>query len=63
MSPSAPALTLALPPTIYVAGGFIEGEVLIDFRQLQQENIQEVHLKLRGVLQTFVHSFRPSRAA
>ena len=63
MSPPATALTLALPPTIYVAGGFIEGEVLIDFRQLQQENIQEVHLKLRGVLQTFVHSFCTSRAA
>ncbi|RPD67560.1 hypothetical protein L226DRAFT_529885 [Lentinus tigrinus ALCF2SS1-7] len=54
MSPPSQALTLSIPPTIFCAGSDVEGEVLLDFRQLQQENIQQVYVKLRGSVQTMV---------
>ena len=31
----------------------VEGEVLLDFRQVQQENIQHVHIKLKGSVHTY----------
>ncbi len=42
------ALTICIPPAIYAAGSSIEGEVAIDFRQLREENIEEVQVRLRG---------------
>ncbi|TFK83755.1 hypothetical protein K466DRAFT_497860 [Polyporus arcularius HHB13444] len=54
MSPPTQSLNLSVPPRIYCAGGDVEGEVLLDFRQLQQENIQQVHVKFRGSVHTYV---------
>ncbi|KAM5542508.1 hypothetical protein V8D89_003967 [Ganoderma adspersum] len=54
MSPSTQAITLAIPSTVYSSGGHIKSEVVLDFRQLTQDNIQEVHVKLRGFAQTLI---------
>ncbi|KAH9939414.1 uncharacterized protein BXZ73DRAFT_99619 [Epithele typhae] len=50
MTSSPSAITLSVRPTIHLSGSFLEGEVLLDYRKLQEEDIQEVHLKLRGAL-------------
>ncbi|RPD67562.1 hypothetical protein L226DRAFT_529889 [Lentinus tigrinus ALCF2SS1-7] len=55
MPAPSPALTLSVPPTIFCTGGDVYGEVLLDFRQVQQENIQQVHVKLRGFMQTMIN--------
>ncbi|PIL33878.1 hypothetical protein GSI_03584 [Ganoderma sinense ZZ0214-1] len=49
------ALTVYIPPAIYAAGSSIEGEVAIDFRQLREENIEEVQVRLRGSSHTAIH--------
>ncbi|PIL33882.1 hypothetical protein GSI_03588 [Ganoderma sinense ZZ0214-1] len=49
------ALTVYIPPAIYAAGSSIEGEVAIDFRQLREENIEEVQVRLRGSSHTVIH--------
>ena len=49
---STSALTVYIPPAIYAAGNSIEGEVAIDFRQLREENIEEVQVRLRGASHT-----------
>ncbi|KAI0665732.1 hypothetical protein C8Q78DRAFT_985738 [Trametes maxima] len=55
MSTSNPAaISVNLPRTLYVSGCAIEGEVELDFRQLAQDSIQEVHVKLRGNAKTII---------
>ncbi|KAI0691289.1 hypothetical protein C8T65DRAFT_745494 [Cerioporus squamosus] len=49
---SSSALTVYVPPAIYAAGSKIEGEVEIQFRDLQEENVEEVQLRLRGTSKT-----------
>ncbi|KAI0364602.1 hypothetical protein BV20DRAFT_1125507 [Pilatotrama ljubarskyi] len=49
---SSPAISLHLPRTLYVAGCAVEGEVELNARQLHEDNIHEVHVKLRGVAKT-----------
>ena len=56
MSPSTQAISLSIPSSVYSSGSQVKGEVLLDFRQLMQDKIQEVHVKLRGFAQTYVHS-------
>ena len=56
MSPSAQAISLKIPSVVYPSGSQLEGEVLLDFRQISQDKIQEVHVKLRGYAQTYVSS-------
>lgn len=51
---STSALTVYIPPAIYPAGSTVEGEVSIDFRQLQEEHIEEVQIRLRGSSKTSV---------
>ncbi len=51
---SSSALTVYIPPAIYVAGSTIEGEVEMRFPDLQDENIEEVQLRLRGSSRTYV---------
>ena len=46
------ALTVYIPPAIYAAGSTIAGEVELDFRQLRDDNIDEVHVRLRGASKT-----------
>ncbi|PIL37729.1 hypothetical protein GSI_01423 [Ganoderma sinense ZZ0214-1] len=54
MSPSTHAISLSIPSSVYSSGSQVKGEVLLDFRQLTQDKIQEVHVKLRGFAQTLV---------
>ena len=54
MSAYAEPLTLALDSTLRVAGEVIEGTVLLNFKALQNTPIEEVHIKLRGSVFTFV---------
>lgn len=51
---SSSALTVYIPPAVYSAGSTIAGEVEVDFRQLQEEKIEEVHVRIRGSAKTFV---------
>ncbi|TFK85458.1 hypothetical protein K466DRAFT_601153 [Polyporus arcularius HHB13444] len=51
---SSSALTVYIPPAIYVAGSTIEGEVEMRFPDLQDENIEEVQLRLRGTSRTVI---------
>ncbi|KAI0741772.1 hypothetical protein C8Q80DRAFT_1110257 [Daedaleopsis nitida] len=46
---SSSALAVHLPPIIYTNGSTVEGEVEIDFRALQEENIDEVQARFRCV--------------
>ncbi|KAI0737846.1 hypothetical protein C8Q80DRAFT_1114565 [Daedaleopsis nitida] len=55
---SSSALTIHIPPAIYVAGSTIEGEVEVDFRALQEEKIEEVRIRLRGAAKTWIHHDR-----
>ncbi|RPD67561.1 hypothetical protein L226DRAFT_566250 [Lentinus tigrinus ALCF2SS1-7] len=57
---SSSALTVYIPPAIYAAGSTIDGEVQIQFRDLQDENIEEVQLRLRGTSKTFINRDRSS---
>ncbi|KAI0650969.1 hypothetical protein C8Q79DRAFT_1007179 [Trametes meyenii] len=41
-------ISVHLPPALYVSGHWVEGKVELNLEQLQQDNIQEVHVKLRG---------------
>ncbi|KAI0675742.1 hypothetical protein C8Q78DRAFT_346210 [Trametes maxima] len=41
-------ISVQVPPALYVSGRLVEGEVELDFRQLQQDNIKEVQVQLRG---------------
>ncbi|KAI1789244.1 hypothetical protein LXA43DRAFT_893215, partial [Ganoderma leucocontextum] len=52
------ALTVVVPPTIHCGGSFIEGEGLLNFRQLQEENFDEVCVELSGDIHTCVLSCR-----
>ncbi|RDX47805.1 hypothetical protein OH76DRAFT_1484486 [Lentinus brumalis] len=54
MSPPTQALRLSLPSMVYCAGSNVEGEVLLDFRQLREEDIQQVQVKLRGSVHTMI---------
>ena len=51
---STSAFSVYIPPAIYPAGATIEGEVELRFRDLQEENIEEVQLRLRGTSRTYV---------
>ncbi|KAI0684386.1 hypothetical protein C8Q76DRAFT_788686 [Earliella scabrosa] len=55
---SSSAVTVYIPPAVYSAGSTIAGEVEVDFRQLQEEKIEEVHVRIRGSAKTWVHRDR-----
>ncbi|KAI1782552.1 hypothetical protein LXA43DRAFT_1142960 [Ganoderma leucocontextum] len=42
--------SLVIPPTTYCAGSDVEGEVALDFKQLQHDHVDEVIVTLRGTL-------------
>lgn len=48
MAPSVPPLTVRLFRAVHVSGCPIEGEVELNLRGIHEEDIQEVHVKLRG---------------
>ncbi|OBZ65059.1 hypothetical protein A0H81_14949 [Grifola frondosa] len=49
-------LMLHLTPILFVAGTTIEGEVELNFTELQEEQIDEVHIKLRGSVHTWIRN-------
>ncbi|KAM5542524.1 hypothetical protein V8D89_003983 [Ganoderma adspersum] len=46
--------SLVIPPTTYCAGSDVEGEVLLEFPKVQDEQIEEVVVALRGLLEVSV---------
>ncbi|RDX41137.1 hypothetical protein OH76DRAFT_1467291 [Lentinus brumalis] len=48
MSHSTSVLSIHIPPTIYTSGSYVEGEIHLNFRSLQDEPIDEVRITLRG---------------
>ncbi|KAI0684324.1 hypothetical protein C8Q76DRAFT_804011 [Earliella scabrosa] len=56
-SPAAP-ITISLPPAIYCAGSWVEGDVILNVRLLFEDNVQEVRLTLRGAAQTNIEKER-----
>ena len=49
---ATPALVVYLPPMTYASGSTVDGEVEVDFRKLQEDNIEEIHVRLRGTART-----------
>ena len=43
--------SLEIPPTTYCPGSDVEGEVLLEFPKVQEEQIDEVVVALRGLLE------------
>lgn len=55
LSPSmTAALTIRCPQSIFVAGGVVEGQVEFYFPLIQTDEVEEVHIKLRGYAKTYV---------
>ena len=50
------AFSLVIPATTYCAGSDVEGEVLLEFSQVQDEMIDEVTVELRGKLKVYAFS-------
>ena len=46
--------SLVIPPTTYCPGSDVEGEVLLEFPQVQDEQIDEVVVELRGKIKVYV---------
>ena len=49
-----PPFSLVIPPTTYCPGSDVEGDVLLEFPQMQDEQIDEVVLEFRGRLKVYV---------
>ncbi len=58
-STSSPGQTctfsLVIPPTTYCPGSDVEGEVLLQFPQVQDEQIDQVTVELRGKMKVYVN--------
>ena len=48
-------ITLAVPATIHVIGEVVEGEIFLNFAELQNTQIEELHVKLRGSVATYAY--------
>ncbi len=55
---STETIKLVFEPTLRVAGETVQGEVHLNFPGLIRDKINEVHVKLRGYVYTYVHSIR-----
>ena len=47
-------LELEFDPRLHVAGDEVAGIVLLNFRELQKTSLEEIHVKLRGSIFTYV---------
>lgn len=47
-------LELEFDPKLHVAGEAVSGIVLLDFRELQKTSLEDIHVKLRGTVFTYV---------
>lgn len=61
LSTKSDAFTLHFAPTVRVAGGTLAGSVDLHFALAQEENIQQVRVKLRGSIVTCVFSTYPTQ--
>ncbi|KAI0658714.1 hypothetical protein C8Q70DRAFT_183606 [Cubamyces menziesii] len=43
-----PAMSIHISPYLFVSGCPVEGQVELDLRQLSEDDVQEVHIKLKG---------------
>ncbi|EKM51572.1 uncharacterized protein PHACADRAFT_150064 [Phanerochaete carnosa HHB-10118-sp] len=50
------AVNLVFNSRLHVAGEFVEGAVDLYFPKLVEDDIEEVHIKLRGAIMTLVHN-------
>ena len=50
------AINLVFDPHLRVAGEVVEGSVDLYFPKLRDDNIEEVHVKLRGFFATYVRN-------
>ncbi|KAL1944374.1 hypothetical protein VTO73DRAFT_3559 [Trametes versicolor] len=55
MAPSIAPISIRLYHNILVSGCPVEGEIELNFRGIQEDGIEEVHVKLRGIVRTSVH--------
>ncbi|KAI0787826.1 hypothetical protein C8Q74DRAFT_1409880 [Fomes fomentarius] len=46
------AFTVSLPPTLYLSGGFVVGEVELDYEVVCDDDIECIYVELQGTLQT-----------
>ena len=53
-------LFLELDTPLRVAGEAVEGTVLLNFKELQKTPLEEVHVKLRGSVFTYVELTTPA---
>ncbi|KAI0697064.1 hypothetical protein C8T65DRAFT_28134 [Cerioporus squamosus] len=54
MSSSSPAIEVILPPTTYCSGSYVEGEVHLNFRNLQHDKYEKIWVTLKGRAQAYV---------
>lgn len=52
-----PAVSLVFDPRVRVGGETLEGAVDLYFPSLMEDNVEEVHIKLRGSIVTSVALF------
>ncbi|OBZ65612.1 hypothetical protein A0H81_14406 [Grifola frondosa] len=63
--PERSAIALEITPALFVAGGPVEGEVVLDFPLVQEEEIEEIVVKLRGSIRIYaeVNESHPTESA
>ncbi len=54
MSSSSPAIEVVLPPVTYCSGSYVEGEVHLNFRNLQHDKFEKIWVTLKGRVQAYV---------
>ncbi|KAH9884977.1 hypothetical protein C8Q73DRAFT_796087 [Cubamyces lactineus] len=47
-----PAMSIHISPYLFVSGCPVEGQVQLDLHQLSEDDVQEVHIKLKGCVRT-----------
>ncbi len=52
-TPRLEVITLVLPNALHVIGEVIEGEVVLNFAELRNTEIEELHVKLRASVFTY----------
>lgn len=63
MAPSIAPISIRLYHNILVSGCPVEGEIELNFRGIQEDGIEEVHVKLRGIVRTYATIPVSSRSA
>ena len=51
---STKVISLVLASPVQAAGGVLEGQVLLNLAELSRAPLEEIHVKLRGLVTTYV---------